>query len=153
MWDDVRRTSDGAAGADKDDLQRQAYLLTGDAVRAERLAQRALAAAAQHTRRTGPAGTEDVARTELVRAFVAEAGPGGHAAAPLPPGRHAAAWLALGGLPARRRAVLVLRYGEGLTDEQIAARMDTTPRSVLADAEAGLLTLVPRLNGASEPAR
>ena len=148
MWDDARRTT----GSD-DDLFRQAYLLTGDPERAERLARHALGAAAQHSRRTGPAGSDDAALGELVRAFVDEAGPGGHAGQPLPPGRHAAAWTALGGLPARRRAVLVLRYAERLSDRQIADRLGSTPRIVQADAEAGLLTLSPMLTGAGEPGR
>src|SRR5215207_4549637 len=148
MWDDAR----SAAGSG-DDLLRQAYLLTGDPGRAGQLAQRAMAAAAQHSRRAGPAGADDVARSELVRVFVAEAGLGGHAGEPLSSGRHAAAWSALGGLPARRRAVLVLRYGEGLSDEEIAARMGSTPRTAQADVEAGLLTLGPALNGATEPAQ
>jgi hypothetical protein len=153
MWDDARRTGGSGAGSGGEDLLRQAYLLTGDPVRAELLARRAMAAAAQHARRTGPAGSDDVARAELVRAFVAEAGPGGHTNEPLPPGRHAAAWSAFGGLPARRRAVLVLRYSEGLSDEQIANRMGSTPRSVLADIEAGLLTLGPTLSAVPEPGR
>jgi DNA-directed RNA polymerase specialized sigma24 family protein len=153
MVDDARRASGSGGQPVGDDLLRQAYLLTGDPARAEGLVQRAVAAAAQHSRRTGPGGSDDVARTELVRAFVDEAGPGGHASEPLAPGRHAAAWTALGGLPARRRAVLVLRYGAGLSEEQIAARMGTTQRSVLADVEAGLLTLGPALNGDPDPGR
>jgi hypothetical protein len=148
MWDDARRTMGSG-----DDLLRQAYLLTGDPTRAERLAQRALAAAAQHARRTGPAGADEVARAELVRVLIAEPGPGRHGGEPLPPGQHAAAWIALGGLPARRRAVLVLRYGEGLSDEQISARLGSSSRTVQADAEAALLTLGPALTGATEPAR
>src|SRR5918993_1651723 len=148
MWDDARRS----AGSD-DDLLRQAYLLTGDPDRAERLARQAVAAAAQHARRAGPAGSDEVARTELVRAVLAEAEPGDHPRSPLPPGRHAPAWAALGGLPARRRAVLVLRYAEGLPDERIADRVGTTPRSVHVDAEAGLLTLGPALAGDRDPGR
>src|SRR5918994_465545 len=69
------------------------------------------------------------------------------------PERHAPAWAALGGLPARRRAVLVLRYAEGLPDERIADRVGTTPRSVHVDAEAGLLTLGPALAGDRDPGR
>src|ERR671912_137885 len=148
MWDDARRS----AGSD-DDLLRQAYLLTGDPDRAERLARQALAAAAQHARRAGPAGSDEVAGTELVRAVLAEAEPGDHARSPLPPGGHAPAGAALGGLPARRRAVLVLRYAEGLPDERIADRVGTTPRSVHVDAEAGLLTLGPALAGDRDPGR
>ncbi|MFL6130158.1 MAG: sigma factor-like helix-turn-helix DNA-binding protein [Mycobacteriales bacterium] len=152
MWDDTRRTGGGRNGAG-DDLLRQAYLLTGDPARAELLTQRAVAAAAQHTRRVGPAGADDVARTELIRTFVVEAPPGRHAAQPLPPGRHAAVWAAFGGLPARRRAVLVLRYADGLSDEQVAELMGSAPRTVLADIEAALLTLGPTLNVVPEPGR
>ena len=47
----------------------------------------------------------------------------------------------------------MLRYGDRLSDQQIADRVGITPRSVQADAEAGLLTLSPTLNGVPEPGR
>ena len=149
MRDDVGRAS-GRSGS----LLRQAYLLTGDAKHAERLADRALAASTLHTRRAGPEGADEHARSELIRLFVAEAPPGRHAQGPAPvSGGQVAVWEALGGLPARRRAVLVLRYDEGLSEDEIAARMDSTPRSVLADTEAALLTLRTALRGESDPGR
>ena len=149
MRDDVGRAS-GRSGS----LLRQAYLLTGDAKHAERLADRALAASTLHTRRAGPEGADEHARAELIRLFVAEAPPGRHAHGPAPvSGGQVPVWEALGGLPARRRAVLVLRYDEGLSEDEIAARMDSTPRSVLADTEAALLTLRTALRGESDPGR
>src|SRR5215204_189643 len=123
MRDDLTATGGLQPGRGGDDLLRQAFLLTGDPQRAERLAERAAAATALHTRRFGPSGSDEVARSELVGAFIAQAGPGLHAGNPLPAGRDAAVWVALGSLPARRRAAVVLRYDEGLPVEQIAARM------------------------------
>ncbi len=49
-----------------------------------------------------------------------------------------AVWRALASLPPRRRAVLVLRYDEGLDDTAVAARLGVPPASVAADGEAGL---------------
>lgn len=146
MWADARRNSGS------DDLLRQAFLLTGDPDRAERLTGRAVTAA-QHRRRAGAVGPAETARAELVRGLLAAGTPGGHARVPLPAGRHAAAWSALGALPVRRRVVLVLRYAEGLTDEQIADLTGSTPRAVEADGEAGLLALRPALAGDRQPGR
>ena len=42
----------------------------------------------------------------------------------------AAIWALLGRLPARQRAVTVLRYYDGLTDAEIADRLDTPPATV-----------------------
>jgi hypothetical protein len=44
-------------------------------------------------------------------------------------------------LAPRRRAAIVLRYDEGLSEEHAAARMDTTPRLLRADVDAAMLTL------------
>jgi pyruvate/2-oxoglutarate dehydrogenase complex dihydrolipoamide acyltransferase (E2) component len=140
---------DAVADRQGAELRRQAFLLTGDARRAEWLAQRAAAAAELQWRRFGPVGAEEFARAELVRSYVADPGPAGGAH---PTGRGVSVWDALRRLPARRRAVLVLRYDEGLNDAQIAARMGSTPRAVAADVEAGLLTLRAATGGAGDPA-
>ena len=136
-------------------LLRQAYLLTGDPRQAERLTERALAATTLHTRRFGPSGADEYARAELVRSFVADPAFGAQHAhgAPGTSGGRTAVWEALSTLPARRRAVIVLRYDEGLSEEQIADRMGSNARSVLADAEAGLLTLRTAVAPGTDPRR
>jgi RNA polymerase sigma factor (sigma-70 family) len=50
-------------------------------------------------------------------------------------------WRALGRLPARQRAVLVLRYYEQLSDAQIAAVLDAKEATVRSLALRGLIAL------------
>jgi DNA-directed RNA polymerase specialized sigma24 family protein len=52
-----------------------------------------------------------------------------------------AVWRALASLPPRRRAVLVLRYDEGLDDPSIAARLGVGAGAVATDGEAGIAAL------------
>src|SRR5918993_4626815 len=52
-----------------------------------------------------------------------------------------AVWRALASLPPRRRAVLVLRYDEGLDDPSIAARLGVAAGAVATDGEAGIAAL------------
>ncbi|NNH07423.1 SigE family RNA polymerase sigma factor [Cellulomonas fimi] len=52
-----------------------------------------------------------------------------------------AMWQRLGRLPPRQRAVLVLRYYEGLPDAEIAAVLGTSPATVRAHAARALATL------------
>lgn len=139
-------------------LRRQAYLLTGDPQRAEQLTRRALAAADLESRRVGQAGMVEFSYAQLVRSFVADPSVGRRVAGGGPAGPvsgrngYAAVWEALAALPPRRRAVMVLRYDEGLSEEQIAGRLGSSPGSVLADVEAGLLALRARLGRGAEPA-
>lgn len=134
------------------DLVRQAYLLTGDPERSRQLAERAAAAGQLHGRRHGPAEALEYARAELVRSFVADPGQphrqAGGSAAPHP---DVAVWQALCRLSPRRRAAIVLRYDEGLTEEQAAERLGTSARTVRADVDAALLTLRTTLPGVSDP--
>src|SRR5205823_1768863 len=108
-------------------------------------------------------GVDEFARAELVRSFVAESyadrshadrrmlGTNGHTSRPEPAGGQAAVWEALRSLPPRRRAVIVLRYDEGLSEEQIADRLGRPRNNIIADAEAGMLTLRTALNGYGDP--
>ncbi|MEV0195026.1 sigma-70 family RNA polymerase sigma factor [Nonomuraea sp. NPDC050691] len=50
-------------------------------------------------------------------------------------------WQRLRALSARQRAVLVLRYYEGLADEEIAARLGISQATVRGQASRGLATL------------
>jgi RNA polymerase sigma-70 factor (sigma-E family) len=50
-------------------------------------------------------------------------------------------WQALAALPARQRAVLVLRYYEGLTDTEIAGVLDCAPGTVRSSASRALRAL------------
>src|SRR5256885_2232491 len=161
MWDDGEHAFVAFADATGGELRRQAYLLTGDPATAETLVDRALAAAHLQYRQFGSDGVHEFARAELVRSFVADSyadrsrAPaaitqwvrGAEAAS----GGHAAVWEALHSLSPRRRAVIVLRYDEGLSEEEIGSRLGQPPRSVVADAEAGMLTLRTALSGLGEP--
>lgn len=60
-----------------------------------------------------------------------------------------AMWRALGGLPARQRAVLVLRYYEHLSESQIADVLSIRPGTVKSQASAGLATLRRRMTPAT----
>ena len=52
-----------------------------------------------------------------------------------------AMWHQLAALPARQRAVLVLRYYEGLSDPEIASVLGTSPATVRSHASRALATL------------
>lgn len=54
-------------------------------------------------------------------------------------------WDAIGDLPPRQRAVVVLRYFEDLTERQIADTLGVRPGTVKSQASAALLTLRLRL--------
>lgn len=54
-----------------------------------------------------------------------------------------AGWAALAALPPRSRAILVLRYGEQLTDGEIAQALAVTPASVRAQSAKAMATLGP----------
>jgi len=117
------------------DLRRQAYLLTGSPERAVRLADKALAetgrrwdrlggvvAAEEHARRVVATGS---LRGRGVTPAVALTARG--TAAPTDDAGEAVR-RALAGLPPRRRAVLVLRYDEGLDDAAVGA---TQPETIM----------------------
>lgn len=56
-----------------------------------------------------------------------------------------ATWRAVGSLPPRQRAVVVLRYYEGLSEREIAEVLDCRPGTVKSQAAAALATLRVRL--------
>src|SRR5919197_3273274 len=164
MWDEGERAFTAFVSVTSSELRRQAYLLTGDPASADALAERALAATHLQYRQRGSGGVGEFARAELVRSFVADSYGDGRPA-PAAAGRqdrqplngvdgqggYATVWQALQSLSPRRRAVIVLRYDEGLSDEQIASRLGRTPSSIMADAEAGMLTLRTALRGQGDP--
>lgn len=133
------------------DLLRQAYLFTADYERARQLADRAAGAGELHRHRHGPADAFEHAKAELVRSFVADPGrsqrPGGATAAH----PDVATWLAVCRLPPRRRASIVLRYDEGLSEEAAAARLGTSAHTVRADVDAAMLTLRTAVLGVGDP--
>ena len=57
------------------------------------------------------------------------------------PGNRAELWRRLAGLPRRQRAVLVLRYYEGLSDAEIAALLGCAPSTVRVHIHRGLRAL------------
>jgi Sigma-70, region 4 len=151
LTDDTR--IDPPLGEPQADLVRQAYLLTGDADAACRLADRAASAGRLHARRHGAAEGAEYAKAELVRSFVAD--PGERSQRPAPPGSavhpDVSVWQALCRLSPRRRAAIVLRYDEGLSEEEAAARLGTSAQIVRADMDAAMLTLRASLPGVADP--
>jgi RNA polymerase sigma-70 factor (sigma-E family) len=64
---------------------------------------------------------------------------------PVDPFEHDDVWLAVRALAARQRAVVVLRYYEGLTEREIADVLGCRPGTVKSQASAALATLRQRL--------
>jgi Sigma-70, region 4 len=133
------------------DLLRQAYLLTGDPERARELANRAAGSVGAYADWLGPAEALERAKAELVRSYVADPGPPRAAVTGPAPHPDVAMWRAVCRLAPRRRAAIVLRYDEGLSEEQTATRMNTTPRLLRADVDAAMLTLRTAVPDVSDP--
>lgn len=129
-------------------LRRQAYLLTGSPQRAAQVTERALADTGKRWDKLGgPVAAEEHARRAVAAAAVRARG-----AAPavaltavgtaLPTDDAGeAVWRALAGMPPRRRAVLVLRYDEGLDDIAAGARLGIPAATATAEGDAGLAAL------------
>ncbi len=135
-------------------LLRTAYLLTGDWGHAEDLLQDVLTATYRHWRRVGSDAPEAYVRRGLVnqrisrwrrRKFTERP----LEAAPPPLARddvslldhHDEVWRALQKVTPTQRAVLVLRYYEGLSEAEIADVLTCSPGTVKAHASRGLATL------------
>ena len=146
------------ASARAGDLRRQAYLLTGSPERAGRVAERALAETGRRWDKLGgPAAAEEHAKRVVVAGALRSRG-AAPAVAHTPLGTAAptddsgeAVWRALAGLPSRRRAVLVLRYDEGLDDAAVGARLGVPAATAAAEGEAGLAALRSLLRRRGKP--
>jgi RNA polymerase sigma-70 factor (sigma-E family) len=133
-------------------LRRFAFLLTGDLGEAEDLVQVALAKTyvAWPRIRSGRA-TESYTRTCLSRAYLAQRRKRRIREVPVAVLPEVAAdgdgvgedtlWCQLRLLPARQRAVLVLRYYEGLNEREIAQTLGCAPGTVKSQASKGLAKL------------
>jgi RNA polymerase sigma-70 factor (sigma-E family) len=142
-----------------DRLLRVAYQLTHDRAAAQDLVQEALLRVYRSVRRRGRAPEDWYAylrravineyvrtrrlrsSTEVVTGMVPE-----RPAAGCPEDRiadQAQLWAALGALSGRQRAVLVLRYYEGLADHEIAALLGCREASVRSLARRGLAAMRP----------
>ncbi len=149
-----------------------AHLLTGDPQRAAELAEQALASTYRHWRVVRADGADEHVRAAVVRGLLGRR-PAlrrsrrprdvtAAATAPAEPaadqgdqidqadqadqGASAAVWRALGRLPARQRAAVVLRYAEELPDPAIAELLRTTParaRTLVAAGRAALAEQLP----------
>jgi len=135
------------------DLLRQAYLLTGDQERAQQLAAGAVRAVEADAYRLDATEALERAKQELVRAYVADPDRRARSVPPAGPPAHpdVAVWRAISQLSPRRRAAIVLRYDEGLSEEHAAARLNTTPRLLRSDVDAALLTLRTAVPGVPDP--
>jgi DNA-directed RNA polymerase specialized sigma24 family protein len=138
-------------------LLRHARLLCGDPDWAVELAELGLAAAYRRWPELDPAGADALARQAIL---TAQLGRPGRRGPRLPQPAHSVSaageaaevvWRALDGLPVRRRAVLVLRYAEALSDTEIADRLRCRPEAVAAEAAAGLAALGRILRGRGRP--
>lgn len=136
-------------------LLRFGYLLTGDAARAEDVLQEALIDVHRHWSRVVGAGApEAYVRRAMVNEYVSwrrlrssRELPGeipDESASEAPEAGVAerdAVWRALGRLPRRQRAVLVLRFYEDLPESQIAAALGCAAGTVRSLATRALHTL------------
>jgi RNA polymerase sigma-70 factor (sigma-E family) len=137
-------------------LLRAAWLLTGDAGRAEDLLQTALAATWRHWRRVAESGDpEAYVRKALFRTYVSwwrrrwrdEVPTAELPERPQPhdlAGEHAGRDMvrrALAGLTRQQRAVVVLRYAEDRSVAETAALLDCSPQTVKVQASRALARL------------
>lgn len=146
------------AAARSDALRRQAYLLTGSAERADRVLERALADTGRRWARLGTAAAAEAHARRLVASGAVRSRGGSAPVASTSLGTALATddageavWRALAGLPPRRRAVLVLRYDEGLSDAGVAERLGLPAATVAAEGEAALVTLRSLLRRRGDP--
>jgi len=141
-------------------LLRSAYLIVGDRGRAEDLLQTALAktysswgrirdrgALEAYVRRTMVTTATSWWRGRRFREHLVEELPAGRVAVDHPGGdidavvERDAMWRRLAMLPVRQRAVMVLRYYEGLTESEIADILDISRGSVKSHASRAMASL------------
>jgi RNA polymerase sigma-70 factor (sigma-E family) len=158
MEDEFREFVAARSGA----LLRTAYLLAGDWATAEDLLQTALTKTYLAWKRLGGIeAVEPYARRVLVNTATSWWRRRWHGERPteqLPerpgPDRHAEAldrdvmWRQVRALPARQRAVLVLRFYEDLSEAQIADLLEISPGTVKSQTSRALATLRKRLGEA-----
>ena len=148
--------------ASQDQLRRVAYLMCGDWHRAEDVVQTALAGVyVKWSRIREVPGPWPYARRAVVNATVDEGRRPwrrehvGHepaeVAAPEGPGLDDGTLRALSALPARQRAVVVLRYIEDLDVETVAELLGISAGTVKSQAARGLATLRERLASTRTP--
>jgi RNA polymerase sigma-70 factor (sigma-E family) len=135
-------------------MRSTAFLLCGDWHRAEDLVQTAFTKLYLHWNRVlRHESLDPYVRQVLVRTFIDDGRRGWrrrehphetlveHAAPPSRSDDRLALLQALGGVPARQRAVLVLRYWEDMSIEETAAALRCSPGTVKSQAARGLATL------------
>jgi RNA polymerase sigma-70 factor (sigma-E family) len=127
-------------------------LLAGDDVRGQDLVQEALARTYLRWRRSGPPDQPlayvrrtmvNLQATWWRRLFSRETGsePPETATSPADHDLRLSVWEALRALPTRQRAVVVLRYYEGLTESEVAAVLDCSLGTVKSQASKAMAKL------------
>lgn len=145
-------------------LYRAAYLLTGQHADAEDLAQQTLLKAHQSWATVSAAGSPAAyVRRMLTNTFISQRRPRRHRLEVLAEWMPEDAthhdhvledrmqlWPHVLALPPRQRAVMVLRYYEGLSEREIADALDCAPGTVKASAHRALKTLRATLEAADD---
>ncbi|MFL6156161.1 MAG: SigE family RNA polymerase sigma factor [Marmoricola sp.] len=142
-------------------LYRTAYLLTGNHADAEDLAQTALVKAYLSWSRVAEAASPDAyVRRILTNAFISGRRPlrvtrerlvGSVPDVPVAGAdgeTHLVLWPHVAALPPKQRAVVVLRYYEDLTEQQIADALGCSPGTVKSNASLALRSLRARIAAA-----
>ncbi|WP_245644432.1 SigE family RNA polymerase sigma factor [Nocardioides jensenii] len=144
-------------------LFRTAYLVSGDKQTAEDLVQTAAAKLYLAWDRVHERGNVDAYVRRIIinehnslwrrpwkkREHVTEELPEtGYVDPQTDPTEAAALWKAVQALPARQRAVIVLRYYEDLSEAEIAATLEISPGTVKSQASRAMATLRTRLGSA-----
>ena len=135
-------------------LLRRGYLLTGNQLAAEDLVQEALARCCAAWRRHPVTEPDAYVHRVMVNVLInrsrlrrfreevtADVPEAGASDVTIQHADRDAVWRALQETPPRQRAVLVLRFYEGMTESEIAACMDTTVGTVRSQTAKGLARL------------
>lgn len=153
-----------------DDLYRLAYLLAGKSLDADDLLQDALVKAMRSWPRIEMASSRMAYLRKILATTAIDSGRNAQRRTILTLQAHRAGdddsgtwenalidrshlWPLIAALPPRQRAIVVLRYYEGLSERQIAATLGCRPGTVKSQASAAIGRLAAQVQGAEEGSR